>query len=56
GNDDGIRPIQLVVKALVDGLARGRSETLTRVEPAADIAAAAAPAAAAPASKFPAAK
>jgi small subunit ribosomal protein S2 len=40
GNDDGIRPIQLVVKALVDGLARGRAEQLTRSEPAADAAAA----------------
>ena len=54
GNDDGIRPIQLVVKALVDGLARGRSEQLTRVEaPAAE---AAPVAAAAPASNFPAPK
>jgi small subunit ribosomal protein S2 len=41
GNDDGIRPIQLVAKVLVDGLARGRAESLTRSEPAA---AAAAPA------------
>ncbi len=57
GNDDGIRPIQLVVKALVDGLARGRTEQITRVEPAADtVAVAAAAAPAAPASNFPKAK
>ncbi len=54
GNDDGIRPIQLVVKALVDGLARGRSEQMTRVEPAAE--AAAVVVASAPSSNFPAPK
>ncbi|MEK7413809.1 MAG: 30S ribosomal protein S2 [Planctomycetota bacterium] len=42
GNDDGIRPIQLVVKVLIDGLARGRSEQVTRVEVPADQQAAAA--------------
>jgi small subunit ribosomal protein S2 len=35
GNDDGIRPIQLVAKVIVDGLAKGRSEQVTREEPAA---------------------
>jgi small subunit ribosomal protein S2 len=40
GNDDGIRPIQLAVKVLIDGLARGRSEQITRVEQPADAAAA----------------
>jgi len=39
-------------KDLVDGLARGRSEQITRTEPAADVAVAAV----APASNFPAAK
>lgn len=41
GNDDGIRSIQLVVKVLVDGLARGRTEQVTKVEqvPAAETAA-----------------
>jgi small subunit ribosomal protein S2 len=32
GNDDGIRPIQLVVKVLIDGLARGRAEGLVKTE------------------------
>ena len=46
GNDDGIRSIQLVVKALVDGIAKGRSEQVTRVEqPVEAVAVAAAPAA-----------
>jgi len=52
GNDDGIRSIQAVVKVLIDGLAKGRSEQNQPV-------AAPAPAAAAPASTnssgFPAA-
>ncbi|MCS6970965.1 MAG: 30S ribosomal protein S2 [Planctomycetota bacterium] len=29
GNDDGIRPIQLVVKIIVDGLQKGRAEQFT---------------------------
>jgi small subunit ribosomal protein S2 len=32
GNDDGIRPIQLVAKVLIDGLAKGRTEQITRAE------------------------
>jgi small subunit ribosomal protein S2 len=34
GNDDGIRSIQAVVKVLLDGFAKGRSEQVTRAEPA----------------------
>jgi small subunit ribosomal protein S2 len=32
GNDDGIRSIQAVVKVLLDGIAKGRSEQVSRVE------------------------
>jgi len=39
GNDDGIRAIQLAIKVLVDGFARGRSEQVTKVEQPADAAA-----------------
>lgn len=35
GNDDGIRSIQAVVKVLVDGITKGRSEMAVRVEPVA---------------------
>jgi len=45
GNDDGIRSIQAVVKVLLDGLAKGRSEQVSARAPAA----APAPAPAAPA-------
>jgi small subunit ribosomal protein S2 len=34
GNDDGIRSIQSVLKVILDGLAKGRSEQVTRQEPA----------------------
>jgi small subunit ribosomal protein S2 len=34
GNDDGIRSIQAVVKVLLDGLAKGRTDQVTRTEPA----------------------
>ena len=34
GNDDGIRAIQAVVKVLLDGLAKGRNDQVTRAEPA----------------------
>jgi small subunit ribosomal protein S2 len=40
GNDDGIRAIQVVVKVLVDGINRGRSEQMTRSEEPAPAAAA----------------
>ncbi len=56
GNDDGIRSIQAVVKVLLDGFAKGRSEQVTRAEPAPASAPAPAPAPAAsgPSAAFPA--
>jgi small subunit ribosomal protein S2 len=38
GNDDGIRSIQVVIKVLVDGINKGRSDTVTRNEDAASAA------------------
>ena len=35
GNDDGIRAIQAVVKVIVDGITKGRSDQITRDVPAA---------------------
>ena len=35
GNDDGIRAIQAVIKVVLDGLAKGRADQVTRVEPVA---------------------
>lgn len=34
GNDDGIRAIQSVIKVVLDGLAKGRADQVTRTEPA----------------------
>jgi len=38
GNDDGIRAIQAVVKVIVDGITKGRSDQITRDVPAAAVA------------------
>jgi small subunit ribosomal protein S2 len=38
GNDDGIRSIQAVIKVLVDGINKGRSDTVSRSEDAAAVA------------------
>jgi small subunit ribosomal protein S2 len=35
GNDDGIRAIQAVIKVVLDGLAKGRADQVTRAEPVA---------------------
>ncbi len=35
GNDDGIRAIQSVIKVILDGLAKGRANQVTKAEPAA---------------------
>jgi small subunit ribosomal protein S2 len=34
GNDDGIRAIQSVIKVVLDGLAKGRADQVTKIEPA----------------------
>ncbi len=52
-NDDGIRSIQAVVKVILEGLARGRTEQMTKVEETVAPMAAAAAAPAPAASNFP---